>query len=331
MVIKSEVVIDEQRCRGCGYCVQFCPNHCLEISSEHINKQGYFMPVVVNADLCSRCGACAWMCPHWAIEVYSQNENHTVARERVAGPPRLASEPPLAGCPGCQHPVIGHIIADVLDELGTGDKAVVLDAIPCAMSTAFGMDFGRKLFFDESAFDLATDISRKSPDAVVLAVQGFWGLSDFSFDIATLIGALIRNERFTTILCNMPYYAPRDGRPSPSIEPAEGRMEPVTRINTPDGQKILSGGYPLHIAELVTQFKGVVYSARGTLSSLKDYRLTRDYIKSAVQKQMNSGGFSFVEVLTVCSDFTYSDPPDCLQWIQNNMITEFPCGVFIDK
>ena len=330
-MIKSEIVIDEQRCRGCGYCVQFCPNHCLEISSERINKQGYFMPVVVNNDLCSRCGACAWMCPHWAIEVYSQNEDHTAERERVAGPPRLVSDPPLAGCPGCQHPVIGHIIADVLDELGAGDNAVVFDAIPCAMSSAFGMDFGRKLSFDESAFDLATDIRRKSPDAVVLAVQGFWGLSDFSFDIGTLIGALVRNERFTTILCNMPYYAPKDGRPSPSMEPAEGRLEPVTRINTPDGQKVLSGGYPLHIAELVTQFKGVVYSARGTLSSLKDYKSTREYIKSAIKKQMDGDGFSFVEVLAVCSDFTYSDPPDCLKWVQENMKTEFPCGVFIDK
>jgi 2-oxoglutarate ferredoxin oxidoreductase subunit beta len=330
-VIKSEVVIDERRCRGCGYCVQFCPNHCLEISSEHINKQGYFMPVVVKEDLCSRCGACAWMCPHWAIEVYSRNENHTIERERVAGPPRLASDPPLAGCPGCQHPVIGHIVADVLDELGAGDNAVIFDAIPCAMSSAFGMDFGRKLSFDESAFDLATDIRRTSPDAVVLAVQGYWGLSDFSFDIGALIGALIRNERFTTILCNMPYYAPKHGRPSPSTEPAGGRMEPVTRINTPEGQKILNGGYLLHIAELVAQFKGVVYSARGTLSSLKDYRSTREYIKSAIQKQMNGGGFSFVEVLAVCSDFTYSDPPECIQWIQDNMITEFPCGVFIDK
>ena len=87
----------------------------------------------------------------------------------------------------------------------------------------------------------------------------------------------------------------------------------------------------MHIAELVTQFKGVVYSARGTLSSLKDYKSTREYIKSAIKKQMDGDGFSFVEVLAVCSDFTYSDPPDCLKWVQENMKTEFPCGVFIDK
>ena len=51
------------------------------------------------------------------------------------------------------------------------------------------MDFGRKLAYDESAPDLATMIKRASPDAVVIAVQGYWGLSDFSFDIDTQLSS----------------------------------------------------------------------------------------------------------------------------------------------
>lgn len=325
-MLKSEIVIDGQRCRGCGYCVQFCPNSCLEMKGAKVSRQGYHQPVVVNEDRCSQCGACVWMCPHWAIQVYSCLEGED--RKQVAGPPRLALDPPLAGCPGCQHPVIGRIIAEVLDELGLGDKAIVLDAIPCSMSSALGMDFGRKLSFDENACDLATDIKRNSPDAIVIAVQGYWGASDFSFDINSFIGALVRGERFTTVLCNMPYYAPKDGRPGPATEPVEGRLEPVTRINTSQGQKLLTGGYPLHIAELVAQFKGAVYSARGTLSSLKDYRSTGQYIKNAIQKQINGEGFSFVEVLAVCSDFTYSDPVDCLHWVREKMVVELPTGEF---
>ncbi len=325
-----EIVIDEQRCQGCGYCVQFCPLNCLEISKDKISQRGHYQPVVIKAEQCNACGACVWMCPHWAIEVYSypEDKGKGLTREKVAGPPRLALEPPLASCPGCQHPTIGRMAAEVLDELGVGDKAVVLDAIPCAISTAFGMDLGRKLTLNERAPDLATDIRRSSPEAVVLAVQGYWGLADFSFDIGSFIGALIRGDKFTIILCNLPYYAPKYGRPSPVNEPAEGRLEPATIINTPAGQKLITGGQPLHIAELAATFAGTSYSARGAITSVKDYQRTKGYIRNAIQKQMNGGGLSLVEVITVCGDLTYSDPVDCLKWVREKMAVEFPLGEF---
>jgi 2-oxoglutarate ferredoxin oxidoreductase subunit beta len=319
-----EIVIDEQRCQGCGYCVEFCPLNCLEISREKISRLGYYQPVVVKPEQCNTCGACVWICPHWAIEVKPPASDKVTA----VGPPRLALEPPLAGCPGCQHPTVGRIIAEVLDELGVGDKAVVLDAIPCNISSAFGMDFGRKLSIDDKAPDLATDIKRAAPDAVVLAIQGYWGLSDFSFDIGSFIGALIRGEKFTMILSNMPYYAPKYGRPSAVTEPAEGSLEPSTIINTSEGQKLITGGHPLHIAELTATFPGAAYSARGAITSVKDYQRTKGYIKNAVQKQMDGSGFSYVEVITVCGDLTYSDPLDCLQWVSEKMVTEFPLGEF---
>lgn len=331
-MVTSEVVINEQRCLGCGYCVQFCPRHCLEMTKDKISRRGYYQPTLTKPEQCNRCGVCVWMCPHWAIEVnpYSKDKSKIAIKEKVIGPPRLALAPPLAGCPGCQHPVVGRIIAEVLDELGVGNRAVALEAIPCAISSAFGTDFGRKLTHDESASDLATIIKRTSPDDIVLAVQGYWGLADFSLDINSFIGALIRGEKFTMILCNMPYYGPRDGRPVPVTEPIEGRLEPATRINTPEGQKLITGGYPLRVAELVATFEGVAYSARGTITSVKDYQRTKSYIKNAVQKQIDNAGFSFVEVLCVCCDITYSSPVDCLKWIGERMVTEFPLGEFKD-
>jgi 2-oxoglutarate ferredoxin oxidoreductase subunit beta len=190
------------------------------------------------------------------------------------------------------------------------------------------LDFGRKLTLDERAPDLATDIKRASPDAVVLAIQGYWGLSDFSFDTGSFIGALIRGDKFTMILSNMPYYAPKYGRPSPVTKPAEGRLEPATTINTSEGQKLITGGHPLHIAELTATFPGVAYSARGAITSVKDYQRTKGYIKNAIQKQIAGSGFSYVEVITVCGDLTYSDPVDCLQWVSEKMVTEFPLGEF---
>jgi 2-oxoglutarate ferredoxin oxidoreductase subunit beta len=153
-------------------------------------------------------------------------------------------------------------------------------------------------------------------------------LSDFSFNVSALIGALIRVEKFTVILCNMPFYGPKDGRPAPANEPKDGRLEPVTRINTSEGQKLIVGGHPLHVAELVATFEGVVYSARGTITSMKDYQLTKRYVRTALQKQLDNAGFSFVEVLCTCCDSTYAAPADSLKWIKDKMSVEFPLGEF---
>jgi len=69
-MLKSEVVIDEEQCQGCGYCVKFCSRQCIVIAGDKFNKQGFLLPSVVKPEECSACGICAWMCPAAAIEVY---------------------------------------------------------------------------------------------------------------------------------------------------------------------------------------------------------------------------------------------------------------------
>jgi 2-oxoglutarate ferredoxin oxidoreductase subunit beta len=331
-VTNNEVVIDEQRCFGCGYCVQFCPRECLEMSKDKISRRGHYQPVFTKPEKCDGCGFCVWMCPHWAIVVtsYIEGKNKAFNRRPVAGPPRLALEPPLAGCPGCQHPTVGRIIAEVLDEMGVGDKTNVLEAIPCAISSVFGMDFGCKLTLDKRSSDVATHIRRSDPDSLVIAVQGYWGLADFSFDVGSLIGALIRGEKITMIMCNMPFHNPKYGRPAPASEPAQGILEPATMINTPSGKRLLMGGYPLHIAELSATFNGVGYSARGALSSVKEYQRTKGHIRKAIQNQMEGNGLSLVEIITVCGDLTYTDPVDSLEWVREKMTVAFPLGEFMN-
>lgn len=346
-MVKSEVIIDEKRCRGCGFCVQFCPRQCLVTidREEPLDKSGfafgasgfgsagagsYGQPILARPELCNTCGACARICPHWAVQVNLcfEEPGQAVTRERVAGPPRLAPDPPLAGCPGCQHPTVGRLVAEALDEMGLGDRAVMIEAIPCSVSSAFGPEVGYKLTQDEKAPDLASALKRDSPDAIVVAVQGQWGLGDFSFDINSFTGALIRGEKFTTILCNMAYWGPKEGRPVPVSEDISGRLEPTTRFMTPDGEKLVKGGYPLHIAELAATFPGVAYSARGAITSIKDYQLTKGYIKNALRKQRDRAGSSFVEILCVCGDTIYSPMVDCLRWVKGGMAAAFPLGEF---
>jgi 2-oxoglutarate ferredoxin oxidoreductase subunit delta len=57
------------RCKGCGLCVDFCPRHLLELSSE-LNAAGYHPAALHDAAKCTACALCAEMCPETAIRVY---------------------------------------------------------------------------------------------------------------------------------------------------------------------------------------------------------------------------------------------------------------------
>ena len=64
------VIINKDLCKGCVYCVHFCPVDCLSMGDQ-FNTKGFFYPVLENEDACTGCGACVRLCPDFVIEVYN--------------------------------------------------------------------------------------------------------------------------------------------------------------------------------------------------------------------------------------------------------------------
>ncbi len=60
------IEIIEERCKGCGFCVEFCPRHVL-VMSEKTNAKGYHPPKVTEDTYCINCGLCMLLCPDFAI------------------------------------------------------------------------------------------------------------------------------------------------------------------------------------------------------------------------------------------------------------------------
>ena len=60
------VHILEDRCKGCGYCIEFCPRAVIEFST-HFNEKGYHPPAVKKPDDCVNCHYCEIICPEFAI------------------------------------------------------------------------------------------------------------------------------------------------------------------------------------------------------------------------------------------------------------------------
>ena len=71
------VHVIEERCKGCGFCVEFCPQHLLAMS-ERTNSKGYHPPEVIDDLSCVNCGLCALLCPDFAIYVEDGGERTPV-------------------------------------------------------------------------------------------------------------------------------------------------------------------------------------------------------------------------------------------------------------
>jgi len=72
--VRAHLIIERERCKGCGFCVAFCPTNALRMS-EGFNRRGYHPPDPTEGK-CLDCGFCELICPDFSIysTVSSQRE-----------------------------------------------------------------------------------------------------------------------------------------------------------------------------------------------------------------------------------------------------------------
>ena len=63
---RGRVFIKADLCKGCGFCIEFCPTGVLGFSNE-FNAKGYHPPSAVYPEKCTGCGLCGVYCPDFAI------------------------------------------------------------------------------------------------------------------------------------------------------------------------------------------------------------------------------------------------------------------------
>ncbi len=79
--MSGRIVINMERCKGCGLCITVCPKHGITLSAES-NQNGYF-PAQVQEGVCTGCTRCAIVCPEGIIEVYADEAD----RVRIVATP----------------------------------------------------------------------------------------------------------------------------------------------------------------------------------------------------------------------------------------------------
>lgn len=66
---RGRVEISTDTCKGCGLCINACPQGVLSFGTE-VNKKGYLPAMDLNPEKCTGCTFCALMCPDSVITVY---------------------------------------------------------------------------------------------------------------------------------------------------------------------------------------------------------------------------------------------------------------------
>ncbi len=62
---RGVVTINPELCKGCGFCIEFCPSGCWHF--RHVQRQGVSYPKAVKPEACTGCDLCGAYCPDFAI------------------------------------------------------------------------------------------------------------------------------------------------------------------------------------------------------------------------------------------------------------------------
>ncbi|MDY6968999.1 MAG: thiamine pyrophosphate-dependent enzyme [Spirochaetota bacterium] len=247
------------------------------------------------------------------------NDNNNM--EKVYAPSSYRLDFPSPACPGCGSPVACNIIMDSLEELGLIDDSVVVIGVGCTGMGFFGTKIDMTMCAHGPAPSVAAGIkSANYDDVTVFTIQGDGDCA--AIGAGYIVNSAARGDKITVFMCNNTNYGTTGGQ-----------MAPTTLINqvtttTPTGREAKSHGYPIHMPEMLATMKGVAFSARGSVHDFKSYQLTKKFVKSALQKQIDGVGLGFVEILTSCPVNWRMTPVDALKYIEEEVIKEFPLGEF---
>jgi len=73
-VPQGHVYVSDDICKGCGFCIEYCPRKVLA-AAKRFNAKGYHPPEVVDAEACVMCGFCELVCPDFAIWTEKQTSS----------------------------------------------------------------------------------------------------------------------------------------------------------------------------------------------------------------------------------------------------------------
>jgi 2-oxoglutarate ferredoxin oxidoreductase subunit beta len=226
-------------------------------------------------------------------------------------------------CPGCTHGIAHRLVAEALEELSMTGDAVGIAPVGCSVFAYQYFNCDMLQAAHGRAPAVATGVKRVRPENLVFTYQGDGDLA--AIGTAETVHAAARGENITIIFINNAIYGMTGGQMAPTSLPGQ-----VTQT-TPYGRDTRTAGFPIRMCEMLATLSGTAYAERVSLDSVKNIRAAKRAILKAFTCQMESRGFSIVELLSTCPTNWGLTPVDALGWLQEHMISYYPLGVFCDR
>lgn len=232
--------------------------------------------------------------------------------------PKALLDKPFHFCPGCSHGKIYHLIAEVMDELDIVNKTVGVACVGCGELAFeyFNCDFIQVAHGRAPA--AATGVKRSLKDRMVFTYQGDGDLA--AIGTAEIVHAAARGENITTFFVNNSIFGMTGGQMAPTS------LLSQKTTTTPYGRDAEYNGFPIRVPEMLATLSGATYLARGSVHDYKSIIDTKQYIKKAFLNQLDEGGFSLVEILSLCPTNWGCTPIEAIKRVENKMIPYYPLG-----
>ncbi|MEJ2708989.1 MAG: thiamine pyrophosphate-dependent enzyme [Anaerolineales bacterium] len=234
--------------------------------------------------------------------------------------PEALTDTPSHYCPGCTHGVAHRLIAEVIDEMGIRGQTIGVAPVGCSVFAYnyFDCDFVEAAHGRAPA--MATGIKRVLPDRFVFTYQGDGDLA--SIGMAEIMHAAARGENISVIFINNAIYGMTGGQMAPTTLPGQ------KTTSSPLGRDVEQTGFPIRMAEVLSEMDGAGYIVRRSLHDPKNIRLAKKAIRIAFETQMRGLGFSLVELLSTCPTNWGITPLEALKWVEEHMVPVYPLEDF---
>jgi 2-oxoglutarate ferredoxin oxidoreductase subunit beta len=236
----------------------------------------------------------------------------------VYGKTPLLTENVMHDCPGCSHGVVHKLVAEVIEEMGIGEKTVGVSPVGCSVLAYNYLEIDWAEAAHGRAPAVATGISRLHPEKYVFTYQGDGDLA--SIGTAEVMHACNRGENIVIIFINNAIYGMTGGQMAPTT------LVGQVTSTTPYGRDVKLNGFPMKITELLAQLDGTGYVTRQAVHTPAAIRKAKKAIRKAFENTKLDKGTSFVEVVGTCNSGWKMTPIAANNWMVENMFPKYPLG-----
>jgi 2-oxoglutarate ferredoxin oxidoreductase subunit beta len=207
-----------------------------------------------------------------------------------------------------------------MDEMDLRERTIGVAPVGCSVFAYnyFDCDFVEAAHGRAPA--MATGIKRVLPDKVVFTYQGDGDLA--SIGMSEIMHVAARGENITVIFINNAIYGMTGGQMAPTTLPGQ------KTTSSPLGRDVEQTGFPLHMAEILSNLDGAGYVVRRSLHDPKNIRMAKKAIRLAFETQLRGLGFSMVELLSTCPTNWGVNPLEALHWLEEHMLPVYPIQDF---